>query len=84
MKPACFDDEQQYSAWLDLFGKTGRKHANVCQDCTPCFAARMRKAGRCENPSFKVPNPYTQVDLPSTTTPGPQKAKIPLRVVLSL
>lgn len=85
MKPACFDDERQYEAWLALFKISYLKHADVCLDCTPCFAGKMRAAGRCENPTYKVPNPYTESDAPASSIPGPKRGRPPkvTRVVLS-
>lgn len=62
MKPGCFENEQQYKDWLRLFNVSGVKIPNVCLDCTPAFAAKMREDCRCDNPGFKVPNPYAQTD----------------------
>lgn len=85
MKPACFDDERQYSDWLALFKVSYLKEANVCADCTPSFAGKMRAAKRCENPLYTVPDPHKEIDLPMTSITGPKKGRppIPVRVVLS-
>lgn len=53
MTPNCFDSDQQYAFWIqsDTYtnGKVKLVH-DLCQDCTPCFAMRMRNEGRCDHP----------------------------------
>lgn len=55
MKPSCFDSQQQFDAWLQMYRTCcWAKDINFCQDCTASYAARMRTCGRCDHPEVEV------------------------------
>jgi hypothetical protein len=51
--PACFDSEEQYAEWNraadSVYHYGARQRVSYCSDCTPMYARRMRKEGRCEH-----------------------------------
>lgn len=58
MHPKCFENQEQYDAWLSADNdayhyKGGVRHTPICTDCTPSYATAMRIAGRCEHPEVK-------------------------------
>lgn len=55
MTPRCFDTDFQYVSWVqaDKIVQAARtfKPSIQCLDCTPEYAERMRREGRCEKPT---------------------------------
>ena len=82
MKPSCFESEQQFSGWLQLFKVTNSDNLNFCQDCTPSYATAMRTCGRCEHPDFDINDPRLNEDMPVGSHPlKPRGRPIKIRVV---
>ena len=75
LTPACFDTDQQFQEWVAAdINCYHKSHISlICTDCTPQYAERMRRAGRCEHPEvtfMKFHNAYMGVSRDGRTLTG--------------